>query len=111
LKKDQKYLAQLCRFLKCSLKKDLAGISKLLTDDFRETTKRDGQVSYHVACFYSYLGQTGMAMEWLENAVEREFFNYPLMNEIDPFLKNIRGEKRFQKLMKKVKHEWKNFKV
>ena len=37
--------------------------------------------------------------------------NYPLMNELDPFLASIRGEERFKKLMKRVKKEWEHFEV
>jgi len=33
------------------------------------------------------------------------------MNEIDPFLKNIRGEDRFKKLMERVKKEWEELEV
>lgn len=50
-------------------------------------------------------------MVWLEHAVDRGFINYPFLKEIDPFLENIRGEPRFQKLMAHVKHEWENFEV
>jgi hypothetical protein len=35
--------------------------------------------------------------------------NYPLMNGLDPFLANIRGEERFKKLMERVKYEWEHF--
>jgi hypothetical protein len=31
--------------------------------------------------------------------------------ELDPFLKNIRGEERFAKLMERVKYEWEHFDV
>jgi hypothetical protein len=31
------------------------------------------------------------------------------LNEYDPLLENIRGEERFKKLMKRIKHEWENF--
>ena len=51
------------------------------------------------------------ALDWLENAVDRGFVNYPFISEYDPFLKNIRGEPRFKKLMERVKHEWENFEV
>jgi hypothetical protein len=33
------------------------------------------------------------------------------MNELDPFLKNVRGEERFRKLMARVKKEWDEFQV
>jgi hypothetical protein len=51
------------------------------------------------------------ALDWLERDVDLGMINYPLMNELDPFLKNIRGEARFRKLMARVKKEWDEFKV
>ncbi|OGD35804.1 MAG: hypothetical protein A2V45_01085 [Candidatus Aminicenantes bacterium RBG_19FT_COMBO_58_17] len=48
---------------------------------------------------------------WLERAVARGWANYPLFSRIDPFLANIRGEDRFQKLMERIKRDWENFEV
>jgi non-specific serine/threonine protein kinase len=50
------------------------------------------------------------SLKWLENAVDRGFFNYPLLNEQDILLKKIRNEKGFKTLMIKVKKEWESFK-
>jgi hypothetical protein len=36
-------------------------------------------------------------------------FNYPFLNEYDPFLKNLRDDARFKKLMQRIKTEWDNF--
>jgi hypothetical protein len=55
------------------------------------------------------MDQIENAFEWLENAVDGGFINYPYMNSIDPFLENIRGEERFKKLMERVKYEWEHF--
>jgi hypothetical protein len=94
-----------------ALQGDNNSILQLLTDDFLKTTKRDSEYSYHIATFYSVLNQMDPAIKWLENAVNQGFINYPFMDEIDPFLKNIHGEPRFKKLMERVKHEWESFEV
>ena len=83
----------------------------MMTPEFVEQVKRDLQHSYHLATFYSYLEEKETSLKWLEKAVNRGFINYPLMAETDPLLVNIRGEKRFKKLMERVKYEWENFKV
>ena len=108
---DQDIWTQLSHFLKLVLQGDKENIQQLLTDDFLETTRRDLQYSYHIATFYSILDQKQPAMKWLENSVSQGFVNYPFMDEIDPFLENIRGEPKFKKLLEKVKHEWENFEV
>lgn len=60
---------------------------------------------------YALLNEYTTALDWLENAINRGFINYPFLNEIDSFLENIRGEERFKKLRARVKHEWENFEV
>ena len=60
---------------------------------------------------YSLMGEKEEALNWLEEWIGLGCINYPLLNNNAPFLENIRGEPRFKKLMKRVKHEWENFKV
>ena len=86
-------------------------IASLLTPDFIQATRRDSQLSSHMAAFYSYLGEKDKSLEWLENAVDQSFINYPFFNEYDKLLNNIRGEERFKKLMERVKYEWENFEI
>ena len=50
-------------------------------------------------------------LDWLENAADREFLNYPFLNEYDPFLDNVRGEELFKTLMDRVREEWESIAV
>jgi non-specific serine/threonine protein kinase len=102
---------RLAIFLKYAIKRDKDKLILLLTPDFIKSIRIDLQNSYHIATFYSYLGENEKSLEFLENAVNRGFINYPLIAELDPFLENIRGEERFKKLMERVKYEWENFEV
>jgi non-specific serine/threonine protein kinase len=104
-------LEQLSIFLKYIIKGDRDKLTLLLTPDFVKAIKVDCQLSVHMAAFYSYIGEKDKSLEWLNNAVERGFINFPFLNEYDPLLKNIRGEERFKKLMERVKYEWENFEV
>ena len=49
------------------------------------------------------------SLEFLEQAVDNGFINYPLMAEKDPLLESVRGTEKFKKLITRVKHEWENF--
>ena len=80
-----------------------------LTPDIKKRLLSIGGDSYLVAVFFAMANDKEEALNWLENAVEKNFINYPLMAEKDPFLANIRGEPRFQKLMERVKDEWEHF--
>jgi non-specific serine/threonine protein kinase len=98
-------------FVKYAIDGDEKRIKELFTVDFVKTARRDCQNSYFVSGLFALSGMKVEALDWLENAVDRGFINYPFISEYDPFLKNIRGEDRFKKLMERVKHEWENFEV
>ena len=101
---------KISEFLRAALRREKDAFSRLQTPDVLRTMKRDLQLSYHAASFCSFLGQPNEALDWLENAINRGFYNSPFL-EVDPFFANIRGEERFKKLMERVKYEWEHFEV
>jgi serine/threonine protein kinase len=76
-----------------------------------EWARSDLGYSFFVGECYALIGQKAEALDWLENAFDRGFINYPFLAEKDPFLVGIRGEERFRKLMERVKYEWEHFEV
>ena len=102
---------KLSYFVKYAIEGDKKRIKELLTVDFVKTTRRDAQNSYFVTGLFALSGMKDEAFDWLENSVDRGFINFPFINEYDPFLKDIRGEPRFKKLITRIKHEWENFKA
>jgi non-specific serine/threonine protein kinase len=61
---------------------------------------------WSMAAFHAIIDARDEALEWLERAVRRGFINYPLLAEYDPFLKRLRGEQRFTRLLEEVKRKW-----
>ena len=61
-------------------------------------------------CFV-LLAEYDSAIEWLENAVQYGFWNYPLLSERDPLLEPLREHERFRALMVDVKKKWIEFEV
>lgn len=53
----------------------------------------------------------GKKMNWLEVAYQKGRIDYPYLSKYDPFFDNIRGEKRFKKLMDRIKYDWENIEV
>ena len=104
-------ITNLLVFLKYALQGDKEKLSSLLTPDFVRPIQMDCQYSWHLATFYSFINEKDPSLEWLENAVNRGFINYPFLTNHDKLLNNIRGEERFKKLMERVKREWENFEV
>jgi eukaryotic-like serine/threonine-protein kinase len=95
--------------LKYGLQKDKERAFQLMTSDFRKTCQRDLEWSYNIARAFALLDEKKEALDWLENAVNRGYINYPFTDKIDRFLANLRGEERFKKLMDRVKYEWEHF--
>ena len=102
--------AKFMLLLKYGMLKDREKAFQILTPEFQKTCKRDFQWSYNVAADLSLLGTKEEALDWLENAINRGFWDYRLM-ERDFLLDNIRGEKRFKKLIERAKYESEHFEV
>jgi serine/threonine protein kinase/tetratricopeptide (TPR) repeat protein len=102
-------LTSFALLLKYGLQKDKERAFQLVTPDFKKTCWRDLEWSYNVAQAFALLDEKKEALDWLENAVDRGFINYPFISQHDTFLDNVRGEERFKKLMERVKFEWEHF--
>jgi len=103
-------LTKFCILLKFGLLKNKEKAFQEMTPDFQKTCKRDPGWSYNVAIMLSLLDEKKEALNWLENAVNRGFINYPWLKR-EPFIENIRGEEQFKKLMERIKKEWDEFEV
>jgi tetratricopeptide (TPR) repeat protein len=96
--------------LKYGLLKNREKAFREITPDFEKTCRRDHQWSYLVAVPLALVDAREESLDWLENAVERGFINYPELQR-NRYLDNLRGEERFKKLMERVKYEWEHFEV
>jgi serine/threonine protein kinase/tetratricopeptide (TPR) repeat protein len=96
--------------LKYALLKDKKKALREITPDFQKTCRRDLEWSYHVAKPLALLDERQASLDWLENAVNKGFINYPEL-EHNPFLDSIRGEERFKKLLERVRSEWESFDI
>ncbi len=56
------------------------------------------------------IGHKQEALDWLENAIDRGFINYPLIAQHDPFFKKFKDDERFKKLLVRLKNECEEFK-
>jgi non-specific serine/threonine protein kinase len=97
--------------LRHAILRDRNRVFQEMTPDFQKTARRDAPFSHHLAEILALLGEKNEALDWLQNAIDRGFINYPMLAEKDPLLANIRGEERFKKLMERVKKEWEEFEV
>jgi serine/threonine protein kinase/Tfp pilus assembly protein PilF len=103
-------LAKFGILLKYGLLKEKDKALRLITPEFEKTCRRDPQWSYFLALALALAGVRSESMDWLENAINMGFFNYPALNR-EPYLDNVRGEERFKKLMERVKYENERFEL
>ena len=96
---------------KFSLQQNEPKVTELFTDDIKVMAWNDFHLPWFFTECYCLMGEKELALDWLDRAIDQGIINYPLFSEFDPFLENIRGEKRFKELMVRVKYKWENFKV
>ena len=53
--------------------------------------------------------RTGLALDWLDNAVERGFINDPYLSNHDKILRTLDGNARFGELLSRVRTAWEQF--
>ncbi len=103
------FYARLGSFLKFSLSGEKEKALEALTDEVKAAARADWQYSTLVADGFAILKEKDQAYDWLENGINRGFINYPYLANHDPFLENLRGEERFEKLMTRTKEAWEHF--
>ena len=91
------------------LEEERGKMTELLTDDFVKTARRDPQFSYFVGSIFVLAGMNEQAMDWIENALDRGFFNYPFVAQQDPLLNNLRDTPQFNELLAPMKTRWQAF--
>jgi TolB-like protein len=101
-------IGAICKY---AFQRDRMNVFKSLSQELINFARRDCQYSWIIAFCFALIDEKEEALNWLTNAVDWGFINYPYLSEYDPFLENIRDEPRFKKLMERVKHEWENFEV
>jgi non-specific serine/threonine protein kinase len=98
-------------FLKYALQGQKEKAMQALSEGSKKVAWMDFHMPWFMAECFSLINEKEEALKWLEHAVDRGWFNFPLFSELDPFLANIRNEPRFKKLMERVKYEWEHFEV
>jgi TolB-like protein/tetratricopeptide (TPR) repeat protein len=88
---------------------DTQRVSELVNRGLEETAQRDPDFSLWLADVYAAVGEEERAFEWLENAADRGFCNYPFVAKHDPLLANIRDDPDFQRIAARMKEEWQSF--
>jgi TolB-like protein len=104
-------MGQALRFLICALRGDQEKARNAVTGKTREWIWNDFHLPWLMAEGHSLMGENDASIMWLDRAVKKGFFNYPLFKEADPLLAEIRKDPRFEKIIEGIKSRWENFDV
>jgi tetratricopeptide (TPR) repeat protein len=64
--------------------------------------------AHAIAGGYALLGRADEALEWIRNAMNNGFANYPFIAEHNRLLDNVRSDPRFPPLLQEIKTRWEN---
>lgn len=103
--------APLALFMNYALRGEKEKALAAITPDVSAAVSQVEVLCRFIMEFSALLNEKDVAMDWAEKTVERGFCNFPYLAKHAVFLPSIRGEKRFQILLEKVKIKWENFQV
>jgi non-specific serine/threonine protein kinase len=105
------FFSQLGGFYAHALLGDRDAALSSVSEDLKSAASVDLNYAWLMAQAYALIGETPLALEWLNIAAERGFINFPLLHHLDPFLENVRGEPEFKRLMQSTRERWEAFEV
>jgi eukaryotic-like serine/threonine-protein kinase len=106
---EASFLSRFARLLGARIRGDEAGVRDLMDDEFGATCRRDPDFALFVGDALAALGANDDALDWLDNAVDRGFANYPYLAVHDPFFSRLRGDARFLGILERCRIEWERF--
>jgi DNA-binding SARP family transcriptional activator len=105
--KDSPY-GPYCAFFQFALRGETSRALDAVTPQLRRMARAFEANCWAMSAFHALIGAKEEAIDWLERAAARGFINYPLFAQHDPFLRMLDGEPRFERLLDKIKIEWKS---
>jgi len=86
-----------------ALRGDRDKVEALMTEDFKNSVRRDIQYPWHVAVARTMLGDYDEAFEWLGTAIDNGYANHRFLTEFDPYLKPLHDDPRFAQLIERAR--------
>ena len=95
--------------LKFALKGERHRFLEVLRPEFVRMAELDACTAVFLVMDYSVLGDTDAALDWLEKAVPRGYFNYPFLSTHDRCTAPLRGHPRFERVIEVMRRQWEAF--
>jgi len=97
--------------LKFALSGRLDRFPEVLRPEFVRLAELDACTAVCFAMCYGVAGEHDAALDWLEKAVPRGYFNYPYLRTHDVFMASLRGHPRYERVMGEIKRTWEAFRA
>jgi serine/threonine protein kinase len=101
--------ARLAPAMACALRGEREEVLRTMTPELRAAAQWDEIFAWWTADCFALVNERESALDFLERAVEFGVINWPWLSRTEPFLENVRGEPRFDRLMEKVRRAWEAF--
>ena len=102
-------LTVVCTLLTCAYDGDEEGFDQILTPEVTALARSDSFYSWLISGAMARMGRTLEAIDWLDHAMVSGFINYPIVAQLDPYLRLLRGNPRFETLLEEMKAQWEAF--
>ena len=99
-------MALLGHVLLCGVCAKLGATRDAITSGLRAAAKNSELLSREITHSLALAGETDEALDWLENTVRIGNVNYPFWAQHNEWVDSIRGNSRFDAIMREVEQEW-----
>ncbi len=100
---------QLCRFLRLALAGQPQDAEACFDPDLLDRARNVEFWSAYVAEFYALIDKKPQAIDWLETAFHKGFWNYPYVARHSTIFRKLDGDPRFSDLLGRMKAAWESF--
>jgi serine/threonine protein kinase len=96
-------------FIRHALSGDRIAALNAVPEKLQAAARRVEWWSLAMAQCYAMVDEKALALDWLANAINRGFTNYPHLSQHDKLFSKFHGDPQFETLMQKARYEWERF--
>ena len=100
-----------CEFVRCALEGDAERAVAQLGPEMRGAAWANEWWSWWASACYTLIGDHSQAIDWLDNAANRGFINYPYLARHSRLFRSLDANPRFQDLLVRIKLAWEQFEI
>ena len=100
---------QICRFLRMALEGTPEDAKACFDPDLLARARNVEFSAFYVSECYAFIDEADLAIDWLETAFRKGFWNHPYVSKHSTIFRKLDGHPRFQELLAQMKIAWEGF--